>query len=182
MQRPTTATVFGILNIVFGAFGICGSIMGAVGLAAQSALKDAAGNIPNPALELMQQSKLYSTFALVGVVLGLIASIALLTAGIGLLKMQPWGRSLSIGYAIYAIVMGIVGTVVNYVVVVGPMIQRLGDMPEGPEKAGMLGGAIGGSIGGCFGLIYPIVLLVFMTRPAFTAAIQGTSKQATPFA
>ena len=35
-----------------------------------------------------------------------------------------------------------------------------------------IGGAIGSSIGGCFALIYPVLLLIFMTRPKLAAAFQ----------
>ena len=36
-----------------------------------------------------------------------------------------------------------------------------------------MGAAIGGVMGGCFGLVYPILLLVFMTRPQVVAAFKA---------
>ena len=41
---------------------------------------------------------------------------------------------------------------------------------EGPEAAGLIGGLVGGVMSSVFGLGYPIVLLIFMTRPALVGA------------
>jgi hypothetical protein len=98
----------------------------------------------------------------------------LLIAGIGLLLMKSWARTLSIIYAIYALVAGVLGLVVNFMFLVRPMLERAGQQ-HGPEAAGALGGAIGGTFGGCLGLVYPILLLIFMTRPKLVAAFQPTS-------
>lgn len=50
-----------------------------------------------------------------------------------------------------------------------PMLEEA-SRKQGPEAAAAIGGAIGGTVGGCFGLIYPILLLIFMTRPKLVAA------------
>jgi len=99
----------------------------------------------------------------------------LLAAGIGLMMLKPWARLVSIGYAIYAIVFGIVGMVINFFFLVRPMIEHA-QQQSGPEAAVAIGGAVGGTIGGCFGLIYPIVLLIFM----FRANVVGAFKPQTP--
>jgi hypothetical protein len=85
--------------------------------------------------------------------------------------MKPWARKLSIAYAIYALVFGVVGIVVNFLFVVRPMLEQAQGR-QGPEAAGAIGGAFGGTIGGCFGLVYPILLLIFMTRPNVVAAFR----------
>jgi hypothetical protein len=95
--------------------------------------------------------------------LGLIMTCVLIGAGVGLLRSRPWARSTCIAYAIYALVMGVVGTVVNLVCLVGPLMAESA-RHGGPAAAGAAGGAIGGALGGCFGLVYPAVLLVFMFR------------------
>ena len=59
--------------------------------------------------------------------------------------------------------MGMVGMVVNYFLLMRPLLEQAQQM-HGPAAAAAIGGAVGGTIGGCFGLIYPILLLVFMTR------------------
>ena len=160
--RPTALIVFGILNIVFGLLGICGT-------AASSAMffvelpRDPL--VPNPALELIQSNPTYRTLMLVMIGLGLLASLALLVAGIGLLRSKAWGRTLSIGYAWYGIAGAIFGMIVNWVYLVQPMLAKM-DPAFGPAEAATVSTAVSGLLGGCFGMLYPIVLLVFMYRPA----------------
>jgi len=162
MQRPTSVTVFGILNIVFAVFGVIGMFVSVFLFLPQA-------NTNNPVVQIIQSSPAYATWLKLSLVLGAVVCVALLAAGIGLLKVRPWARTLSILYGIYAIVMGIVGMVVNYFFLVQPMLEQA-RQKTGPEAAGAIGGTIGGSIGGCFGLIYPILLLIFMTRANVVAA------------
>ena len=111
-------------------------------------------------------------FTFVSMGLGFIATCVLGIAGFGLVKMQAWGRQLSVIYAVYSIFAAIVGLIANWVWVFGPLMERANAMGPGPEKAGAIGGAIGGGIGGCLGAIYPIVLLIFMLRPSFVRALR----------
>jgi hypothetical protein len=168
MQRPTSATVFGILNIGFAGMGIIG-IIASIGLLMLSV------NFNNPVVKVMQESPGYALWFKICIPLGLLSCGVLLAAGIGLLLVKPWGRLLSIGYAIYAIGFGIVGTVVNFLFITRPLLEQAQNK-GGPEAAGAIGGAIGGSIGGCFGMIYPILLLIFMFHPA----IRDAFRPATP--
>jgi len=164
MQRPTSATVFGILNLVFAGFGLIG-IVASVGLLMVKANSD------NPVVKIMQESPGFALWFKICIPLGLLSCGVLLAAGIGLLLVKPWGRLLSIGYAIYAIVFGIAGMLVNFLFLVRPMLEQAKGK-SGPEAAGAIAGAIGGSIGGCFGMIYPILLLIFMFRPVILAAFR----------
>lgn len=166
MQRPTSATVFGILNIVFAAFGVCG-------LVASVALFSMPQGSDNPVLKIMRENPAYENWIKMSIGIGVVGCVALLVAGIGLLGMKPWARKLTIGYAIYAILFGLLGLVVNYIYLFQPLIEQASHN-AGPQAAGALGGTIGGTVGGCFGMIYPILLLIFMTRPKFVAAFNPT--------
>ncbi len=84
---------------------------------------------------------------------------------------KTWGRPLSIGYGIYAILSGIVGSIFNYYIVVRPMMNEIG--AQGQNEAVAIGGAIGGIFGGCISLIYPVLLLFFMFTPRVKAAFSG---------
>jgi hypothetical protein len=167
MQRPTSATVFGILNIAFAAYGVFGIIASAMMLFSN-------GNSNNPVVKIMHENPGYLAWMKLTVPLGLIGCVVLLVAGIGLLKMKEWARKLSIGYAIYAILFGLAGSVVTFLYLVRPMIEQASHQ-HGPEAAGMIGGAVGGLIGSCFGMIYPILTLVFLTRPKLRVAFQHPS-------
>jgi hypothetical protein len=176
MERPTTVTVFGILNIVFAVLGVFG-IFASIALLAAGANSSATS--ANPMVNIMRENPAFATWMKISIPLGFLTCIALLIAGIGLLKMKDWARQLSIGYSVFAIVSGLVGMVLTYVWVTRPILDRMSGA-QGPEAAGAIGGAVGGVIGGCFSLIYPIVLLIFMMRPKVVAAFRPATPPSMP--
>ena len=165
MQRPAAVTVFGVLNIVFAGLGIIG-VLGSLVLFLPSVAN--AGN-GNPVIKIIHDNPAYAAWLKISIVLGLAGCGVLLAAGIGLLKLLPWARTLSIVYAIYAMVMSIIGSVVNYFMLTQPMLAEAHGK-SGAEAGAAIGGAIGGMLGGCFGLIYPVLLLIFMMRANVKAA------------
>ncbi len=171
MSRPTSVTVFGILNLVFAALGVFGIIT-------TLAMVRLAAGTNNPAMQVMRDNPAFLAWLKLSIPLGLLSAVMLTACGIGLLMMKPWARKLSIGYAFYAIVLSIVGMVVNYLWMIRPMMEQAAQK-QGPEAAGAIGGAIGGLAGGCFSLIYPILLLIFMTRPKVVAAFRGPTEPPT---
>jgi hypothetical protein len=124
--------------------------------------------MPNPALELIKSDSTYRLIMQTMIVLGCLASLTLLVGGIGLLFVKAWGRTLSIGYAWYAIVSVVAGMLVNWLYLLQPMLAQ--GEAGGLGQAAAIGGAVGGMISGCFSVIYPVVLLIFMYRPAVRAA------------
>lgn len=168
-QKPTAATVFGILNILFAVLGLCGVLMTAVLMFVPF---NAQMTKDNPALQLMEENAFYRTVNQVGVLLGFVASAVLIAAGIGLLQTKPYGRSLSIGYGIYAVVVCLLGTILNVVFVFPALLEKANAAGGGPAAAGAYGGIIGGVGGACVGLIYPVLLLYFMCRPNIVAAFK----------
>ena len=114
MQRPTSVTVFGILNIVFAAFGVFGLIF-------SMALFHLPADSNNPVVKLIHENPAYAAWLKASILLGVPSCLVLLAAGMGLLCLKSWARILSITYAIYAIVFGMVGTVVNFILMVVPM-------------------------------------------------------------
>ena len=167
MQRPTSVVVFGVLNLIFGAMGLVGTLFSSVIF-----LMPEQRGIKNPVLDLVRQNPSYATFLKVSIVLGVLASVVLVLAGVGLLMSKAWGRTLSIVYAVYGIVAAVVGAIGNYFFMVVPLMQQASKLPAGPEQAGAVGGVVGGLFGGCFGLIYPVLLLVFMYRSPVVAFFQ----------
>ena len=164
MQRPPAVTIFGILNIVFAAFGAFGILASLVMLSMPMASN-------NPALRMMRENPAYMAWMKLSIPLGLLASAALLVSGIGLLCLKGWARLLAIGYAIYALISRTAGMILNFFFVIRPMLQTAHHQ-QGPEAIGAIAGVFGGAIGGCFSLVYPILLLIFMTRPKVVAAFR----------
>ncbi|MGZ4987361.1 MAG: hypothetical protein ACXWBP_04905 [Limisphaerales bacterium] len=163
MQRPKSATVFGILNIAFAVMGVVGLIFTIVVLRIAHS---------NPSTHAIQQSPVLLAWTKFTLPLGFVSSIVLVVAGIGLLQMKNWARILSIIYAIYSLVFGIVGLFLVFFFMVLPAIEQA-QQKSGPEQIGMIAGSIGGLVGGVIGLAYPVLLLIFMMRPKLVEAFRA---------
>lgn len=165
---PAAIKVFGIINLVMAAFGLFGTCFSLLPFIMD--LKT-----PNPVLDMMKENQFYRSYTIFSIILSFVLVSVLGIGGIGLLQNRLWGRTLSMIYAIAAIVTGLVGIMISYLYLVQPMLEKANQMAPGPEKAAMQVGAIGGMFGGCFGLIYPVILLVFMTRPRIVQALRQAS-------
>lgn len=166
-ERPLSALVIGILNIVFGVLDLCGTGFGLIMLFIPAA------NRPNPLTEIMANSPGYRIFLHVATGVGVIAVMVLITSGVGLVQRKSFGRTLAIAYGIYGLGFGLAVTIVNMIFAVGPLLAKAANMPNGPEKGAAIGGAIGGTVGGCFGIVYAIVLLVIMYQPRVIEAYRA---------
>lgn len=164
MQRSTSVTVFGILNFAFAAFGV-------VGLMASFTLFSVPEDPNNPVIKLLHQNATYALWLKFCVVLGFLNCAALLVAGIGLIGLKPWGRTLSMAYAIYALAFAVAGMGINLFLMIQPLFDQAPPHQE-LAVAGAIGGPLSGTIGGCFGLIYPVILLTFMLRPDVAGAFR----------
>ena len=166
-SRPVSLIVFGILNILFGVLGLCGTV-GSAAMFYVELPQDPA--VPNPAIELLKTDATYRLFTQVAIVLGGLMALVVIGAGIGLLLGKAWGRTLSIGYAWYTIVAVIIGMIVTWMFLLGPTMAALKEA-QGPAAMGALGGVIGGLVGGLFSLVYPVLLLIFMNRASLRQAV-----------
>jgi hypothetical protein len=169
-QKPAAATVFGVLNILFGVAGLCTIPMSAIMFFVKL---DKSLTANNPALQLMEENAAYRLFMQVGVGIGFIVTIVLIIAGIGLYQVKPYGRTLSIGYAIFGIVMNVVTMGVNCVLVFPALLEKADAAGPGPDQIAAYAGVGGGVFGSCVGFIYPALLLYFMYRPSVVAAFQN---------
>jgi hypothetical protein len=163
-MRPTVVTVLGVLNIVFGGLGLLTSLVNLI--LPNTPLYRQLGK-GNMAIDFMNRSEAFQSYMQVASILGVVGSVVLIVAGIGLLKMRPWSRPLSIAYAVFAIVSGIVGTVVTYQTVFVPMIEQAAT-PQ--ERIIATSASIGGIGGGFAGLLYPVALIFLLLRKTVGAA------------
>lgn len=140
-ERPTSVTVFGILNIIFGSLGLICTPFGLLAVFA----------IPNT----MNPSGSALVWLLLSTTIGFLCAMLLLTVGIGLLYQKAWARIWCLGYGWFAILWGVIGMGVNVgLTVSGAYGYRQDNIP----------GVIGGFCGGLIGFIYPILLVVFMRK------------------
>ena len=151
---PTSVKVLGILGIIFGILGLL-----CTPLALANLFMPAEGA---PGIEIYQ-APVMRIFTMVSVVVGVVMSLVLLIAAIGLLNLKRWARGLALFYGWFAIIWGVLATIFN-VFMIMPMIQEM--TPDGGPEAvgGMIGGIIGGACGGIIGLIYPIFMVIYMQK------------------
>ena len=166
-EKPVSVKILGILNLAFAVMGVCGVGFGGIALFANAIPQDP--NFPNPTIELIQNNGGYRIYMIVSLALGMIATVVLGFAGVGLIQYRRYGRSLALAYAWYAIVSVCIAMVVNTFFLVIPAWEQVQQQQAqgaamSPQLIASLFGAIGGTYGGCFGMIYPAVLLFFMYR------------------
>jgi hypothetical protein len=161
-----SVTIFGILNIGFALFGFVSLLASRVMLHAKlpgnSVVMDAAAS-----------NSAWSHFV---AFFGAAQALVLLAAGIGLLLTQYWARILSIVYSIIAIVYVVISSAVNYPQVQA-MLARIPSVPAAMLPAITLVVTVLGLV---FGLVYPILLLFFMTRPKVIAALDPETPAGAP--
>lgn len=144
-------TAIGILNFVFGGLGCVFSLLLVLGGGAfaflGSAMEEAAAaegmSTEGFGEAAATGGAMFMLLGLVGMALG----VLLIVAGVGVMKVRPWGRTCSLAYAGSKIILGI--------------------------GAGFITGFGFGTI---MGFVYPVVLGVLFTRPAWKAAFStGTA-------
>lgn len=174
-RRPTSVTVFGVLNIVFGAMGVLCSPFALLVLLAPQFIPQPSGG--NSEAYLVTHSPLMRAWDIGSTVIGIVASAVLLAAGIGLLSLKPWGRRLSIGYAIYCLCIVVIGSIITFVFLIPAMMAEASRSNDPGARGGAIGGAIGGVCGYGISLVYAVLLLFFLTRPVVVQAFRQTDER-----
>lgn len=150
--KPVSVTVFGVLHLIFGGFGL----LSAISMVGMMAFVAGQSNQP------MTQWVVVTANGL----LNLATSCLLLAGGVGLLRWKPFGRKLSVIYGYVSVVGTILMTVANLVMQFLVMTEAANMPPN------MLAITIAGTIIGLFvGLTYPILVLVFMNTQKVRAAL-----------
>ena len=143
--RPTSVTVFGTLNIIFGAMGLLAMPLGIIMMFVRPRT-----------INLSEGVRVWLMFSSV---IGLARVVLLIVTGIGLLKLKPWARVWTLGYGLFAIGWQTLGMIVNIIFMsTGGYGYSSQQMPE------PIVGLIVGFCAGILGLIYPILLIVFMRK------------------
>ena len=172
-QRPVTATVFGILNLVFGILGICGIFSGIVGVAIMSSEIFDAEMKSKMNLQQFEDPLFFGLLCMQMFMSGIL-SVVVIISGIGLLKFKSWGRKLANFYAVATLILLVVGTTISVIFTVIPAVNEANNPGASPEKvSAAIGGVAGGVFGLCFGIIYPICVLIFLNRRNFVNQITG---------
>ncbi len=195
-QRPASVTTAAVLAIVYGSlFTLCG-LCGLASLAMQGANKNLfAGGDPQQAemqkkMEdaLEREVPLYRAMQVIGPVVGLVLALALLVAGIGLLRLYSWARFLAIGTAMLTVLFNILQTFYQLVFLIPAMNRVFTDvlpnaLPKGPAappvdivqvvKYSVLAGTIFGVLIQVAVIIYLLIIMFLLLQRKARAAFAG---------
>jgi hypothetical protein len=193
-ERPLSIMPIAVLHFVFGGLGILCGICSGIQLAGggQNWMTPTPNGPQAAEMKQMQdemqkamESGAGSKAVQIGtVILDLAISIIMIVSGIGLLQLRPWGRSLSILYAILSIALKIFEAVYAFAVT-GPIINEFINThtASGPEQEFMFTVmrmvAIIPPLIQLVCMLYPIIVLIIMFRPAVTAAFRNGGSTAT---
>ena len=176
--RPTTVTVLGILNIIFGSglllLLLCGGLSLLLLAGLQSSMPRGPAQPPSmfEAYEYVQQRQpSYYPFLGLSVVEGVVFALVLLSSGIGMLKVRSWARWASILAAFMSLTMNLI-SVVYTMVLVNPVTAEyqadLGRRMGNPVASGFSDPTMLNVVTLITALIsaaYPVTLLVILFLP-----------------
>jgi hypothetical protein len=185
--RPTAVLVLAILHFVGGGLGLVGDL---VGIAMQAMSANQAGAAPGPNQPVTAQNfgaglnryveekvPSYQALTFAQLAFGLVLDVVLLVGGVGLLNMRPYGRTVSLGYAVLSILARLFGIVYGLAVVLPVTNEYLDKVVQ--QNPGMSAVVTGGRVGGVIGLLvgavfilYPIAVLIVLLRPRVAAAFR----------
>ncbi len=183
--RPTAITVIAVLQFVFGGIGLlsfCGDVVQAV---AGNKLFTPSFGAPQAQQqqELQQSMERFIEEILLGpkaVRIGsnLTLSLVMIISGIGLLKLQSWGRMLSILYALLSILDKVF--MAGYTALVSIPATQEFVKPiaarglEGQSMALVMQVLVVAMVVvSVLSMTYPIIVLIIMFRPKIVAAFRG---------
>jgi hypothetical protein len=193
-KRPTSVLVIAIFHFIFGGLGL---LCGLPGLVMQASGFGNAAKAPLPAGASQQQIDLHdmqvrvqqrseqaaplqAQVLMVNLILNLLISLLLVVVGFGLVKMQWWGWLGSIVYGVARIVMQIYTLLFSLLYSLprtGPILEEeLRSRPSLQPMAFVYQIVTPLAIvAAVLGLIYPIIVLIVMSRPKVRAAFRGES-------
>jgi hypothetical protein len=192
--RPALVTVVAVLHFVFGGLGLlCQTTNGILQVSGAgekfSTMFQPPSNVQDPQMkkqmemqEKMQkaikdvpgaQAKLWADL-----MQDTVLSVCLIVAGIGLLQMRPWARTLSLLYAVVSILYKI-GSIVYVALYFLPAMQALAKEFSGDDPVSKIMGlsmqfsAYVGMGSLAAQMLYPVFVLIAMLVPSVAAAFRG---------
>jgi hypothetical protein len=168
-----------ILNFIFGGMGLAGALCLGASLVFVYALKGSVPPGPGGVNPFEQIAGSWDAipggipYLIVSTVLNVLICIALIVAGMGLLKMRPWARWLCIGYSIVSILMTAAATVFALTIsnpAVTAYQQEYARKHGLPVSTDLASANVLSAVTAVFLLLYPIAMLIIMFLPSVAAA------------
>lgn len=184
--RPTAVLVLAILSLVGGGVGLMLDVCGGVAAAGGSSFSSMAGSSPQAKAQQDLQKHLEQrldeamparraiTYASLAV--SLLLDVLLLAGGLGLLSMQPWARTVSRVYAVLSIlvkVLTLANLAYTWPLVSEVLEQEAAKNPNLGPITSMMPAILGlTAVLPVLLMIYPVVVLIVLSRPSVAAAFR----------
>ena len=151
-------TALGIINIVYSTiFYLCCGFSAIASPLFSSAMQQFA---EQQGVTDYQPSAAVQAYSLVNGIIIITLGICLLIGGIGLLRLKPWGRSLSMGAAAGIIAWVLIAFVINILFIFPAQREFMGE--DLTQQQYVLITIVSGVFGAFMQIIYPIILLILL--------------------
>jgi hypothetical protein len=190
-RRPAAVLVLAVLHLVGGSLGLLAGLCGLAGQAMQGVFAGPGGAAGNPGIVLQKKLEALpgqQAFTLGELGANLVLDVMLITAGIGLLNLRPWARTLSLVYAPLAILKRLAVLAYTFMVIIPRFdaivrewlaeVNRQGAGPgpglpvEGFADTMRITMTVSAIVSALF-IAYPVVVLVLLNLPSVKAAFKG---------
>lgn len=164
-EKPKSAVVFGVLSIVFGSWGLLGLVMSVIML------------LVGPRSEMQRELQLPPHIQVPMLFIGFGLSLFLLITGIRLLKATLAARKAFLAYCVITIIYSPIATIVNMWHTFSKM-PALVDAPDSEAARMIMVPVMIASmvLGLLFSIGYPLVGLIFFTRPGVVKKFEAYNK------
>ena len=164
-EKPKSAMVFGILNIIFASWGLLGLLMGLIIL------------IGRPMSETQRELQLPPHIQAPMLFIGFGVTVFLLITGIRLLKATMAARKAFLVYCAIAVVYKPVAGLLSMVHMFSKMPALTNALDSEAARMSMTSIMVMSAIFGVLGAIaYPLVGLIFFTRPGVVKKFKGYNR------
>jgi hypothetical protein len=168
VQRPTVATVWGVLNMVIAVF-----------LLLVTSLDYFAGFSPDdPIIIAAGDDPLFHTWIALSSPFHYVAAAVLLAAAIGLLLVRPWARRATIAFALYSLASLVIEIPLLFKYYMMPMLADV-EVTDGEEAAIAFGLFVTGVLIVTIGVAvaHAVLLLIHMRRPDMVRAFGAAARR-----
>jgi hypothetical protein len=173
-HRPVSVLVIAIFCLIGGAFGTCCYLPAVSEPLLKSVFTSTDGEErldeePKDELKLWRQRNLYLKS-----VLNLLPSLGLVVAGIGLLRMRPWARTLALFCATFLTLSSLLATVKSGRIALAKLVEATMPAPPGAPWLPKLASSIVEVAEGLFWLALAVVLVVV---PLLLRSVQAAFRE-----
>ena len=176
---PAAVMVIAILNFIFGGLGLCGGVFAISGANQMMLNANPKQAQIQKTLEDEIEKKVpnYKSVEMGINIFNAFLSLCLIILGIGLLKLQSWGRYGCLAYGGIDILAVIASVIFQFAFVVPASKDAISSIPEFQRNKAardiMETTLTFAPAAGCCGGIYPIAVLIVMFLPSVTRAFSG---------